>query len=57
MDVIEWIKKGVGLGVGEILVTSIDQDGTLKGYDLDLIKVSDNVDASSCWWWSWPWRI
>ena len=46
MDVIEWIKKGVGLGVGEILVTSIDQDGTLKGYDLDLIKqVSDNVDV------------
>ena len=45
VDVIEWIKKGVGLGVGEILVTSIDQDGTLKGYDLDLIKqVSDNVN-------------
>ena len=45
VDVIEWIKKGISLGVGEILVTSIDQDGTLKGYDLELIKeVSENVN-------------
>ncbi len=45
MDVINWIKKSISLGVGEILVTSIDQDGTLKGYDLELIKeVSEHVN-------------
>ena len=38
IDVLDWIKKGTNHGVGEILITSIDQDGTLKGYDLDLIK-------------------
>ena len=38
IDVLDWIKKGTNYGVGEILITSIDQDGTLKGYDLDLIK-------------------
>jgi len=37
-DAIEWIKKGIELGVGEIMLTSIDQDGTKKGYDMDLIK-------------------
>ena len=40
IDVLDWIKKGTNYGVGEILITSIDQDGTLKGYDLDLIKLS-----------------
>jgi cyclase len=37
-DAIEWIKQGIDLGVGEILLTSVDHDGTKKGYDLDLIK-------------------
>ncbi len=37
-DAIEWAKQAVDLGVGEILVTSIDQDGRRQGYDLDLIK-------------------
>jgi len=34
----EWIKKAIDLGVGEILITSIDRDGTKHGYELDLIK-------------------
>lgn len=38
VDVIEWAKRGVELGAGEILITSIDQDGTKRGYDLPLIK-------------------
>jgi imidazole glycerol-phosphate synthase subunit HisF len=33
LDVEEWIKKGVALGAGEILLTSMDKDGTKDGYD------------------------
>ncbi len=39
MDAIEWIKKGVELGAGEILLTSMDRDGTKLGYDNDLNRV------------------
>ena len=38
IDVIEWAKKAVSMGVGEILVTSIDREGTRKGFDLNLIR-------------------
>lgn len=38
LDVIEWVKRGIDLGVGEILLTSIDQEGTRKGFDLQLLK-------------------
>lgn len=38
IDAIEWIKKMQELGAGEILLTSMDQDGTKSGYDLDLIN-------------------
>lgn len=42
VDVIEWIKRAIRLGVGEIVLTSIDSDGTRNGYDIELIKsVSD----------------
>lgn len=37
LDVIAWIKKGIDLGAGEILLTSVDREGTRLGYDLDLI--------------------
>lgn len=37
-DVIEWCKEIERRGAGEILLTSIDRDGTLDGYDLDLLK-------------------
>lgn len=44
MDVVEWAKKGEELGAGEIFLTSVDNDGVMKGYDIDLIKeVSDSV--------------
>lgn len=36
LDVLEWIKRGVNLGAGEILLTSMDADGTKDGYDNDL---------------------
>ncbi len=45
-DVVEWAKKAVDLGAGEILLTSIDQDGTGKGFDISLVKaVSNNVSV------------
>lgn len=38
LDVVEWIKKAVQLGAGEILLTSIDREGTRKGFDSQLVK-------------------
>ncbi len=38
LDVIEWIRKGVLLGAGEILLTSVDREGTRKGFDIDLVR-------------------
>jgi len=37
-DVVEWAVEGVKLGAGEILLTSMDRDGTLDGYDLGLLE-------------------
>lgn len=38
LDVVEWARRGAELGAGEILVTSVDQEGTRKGFDVELIK-------------------
>ncbi len=38
LDAIEWIAEAVGRGAGEILLTSMDRDGTKDGYDLDLLE-------------------
>lgn len=44
LDVIEWARRGVALGAGEILLNSIDADGAKEGYDLALTRaVSDAV--------------
>ncbi len=44
LDGLEWIRQGEGLGAGEILLTSMDRDGTQDGYDLELLqKVSQAV--------------
>ena len=37
-DVFEWIKYGVSLGAGELLITSVDHEGTRLGFDNELIK-------------------
>ena len=37
-DAREWARKAAALGAGELLVTSIDRDGTRLGYDIDLLK-------------------
>lgn len=38
IDALEWIKEAVKLGAGEILLTSMDADGTKDGYDIELTK-------------------
>ena len=38
LDAIEWIKKAVALGAGEVLLTSMDKDGTKSGYDIELTR-------------------
>jgi cyclase len=46
LDAVEWARETVRRGSGEILLTSMDGDGTLAGYDLDLTRaVSEAVDV------------
>ena len=53
IDAIEWVEKACDLGVGEILLNSMDADGTRAGYDLEMIQVmrpriSTPLIASGC---------
>lgn len=43
LDAVDWARRGVDAGAGEILLTSMDRDGTLDGYDLDLIRAVTGV--------------
>ena len=46
MEAIEWIKRCVGDGAGEVVVNSIDTDGVKLGFDLEMLRaVSDAVDV------------
>jgi cyclase len=46
LDIIEWVKRAVSLGAGEILLTSMDCDGTKNGYDIPLTRaVSEAVQV------------
>lgn len=46
LDAIEWVKKAISLGAGEVLLTSMDADGTLSGYDLELTRrVAESVNV------------
>jgi len=46
LDAVEWAAKGVSLGAGEILLTSMDADGTLAGYDCELTRrISEAVEV------------
>jgi imidazole glycerol-phosphate synthase subunit HisF len=40
IDVMDWLTRGVSLGAGEVLLTSVDREGTRKGFDLELIKTA-----------------
>ena len=43
LDVIEGVKRGVALGAGEILLTSVDREGTKKGFDTRLVRAVTDV--------------
>ena len=46
LDAIEWARKAFSLGAGEILLTSMDADGTLAGYDIELTRrISEAVEV------------
>jgi len=46
LDCLEWVKKAVDLGAGEVLLTSMDADGTKAGYDIPLTRaVSETVSV------------
>jgi len=42
-DVVEWAQRGVELGAGEILLTSIDREGTREGFDIELVAAVSRV--------------
>ncbi|MCH9652011.1 MAG: imidazole glycerol phosphate synthase subunit HisF [Deltaproteobacteria bacterium] len=43
LDALEWVARGVELGAGEVLLTSIDSDGMRHGYDLPLLEAATQV--------------
>ena len=43
IEAIEWIKRGIDLGAGEIVVNSIDTDGVKKGFDLEMLDAVCNA--------------
>ena len=46
VDVVEWARRAVDLGAGEILLTSVDREGTRKGFDIELTRaVADAVSV------------
>lgn len=46
LDAVSWALKGVEMGAGEILLTSVDQEGTRKGFDIELVRaVSEKVSV------------
>jgi len=46
LDAVEWIKRGVGMGAGEIVLNSIDTDGVKNGFDLEMLSaVCEAVDV------------
>ena len=40
LDALDWVRRGEDLGAGEIVVNSIDRDGTASGYDIDITRRS-----------------
>lgn len=43
LDVVEWVKRGQELGAGEILLTSVDREGTRSGFDIELLGAVTDV--------------
>ncbi|MEP6651746.1 MAG: imidazole glycerol phosphate synthase cyclase subunit [Myxococcales bacterium] len=38
LDAVEWAKRAIDLGAGELMLTSVDREGTKKGFDIDLVR-------------------
>ena len=46
LDMLEWVRRGVDMGAGEIVLNSIDTDGVKNGFDLEMLKlVSESVNV------------
>lgn len=45
IDAIQWVKEAIKIGVGEILLMSIDNDGTKKGYDAELLEKTSEFSS------------
>ncbi len=45
IDVVDWVKKGIELGAGELLLTSVDREGTRSGLDAELAKCVSKVSS------------
>lgn len=45
MDAIEWIKKGISMGAGEIVLNSIDTDGVKNGFDLEMLRAVCDISS------------
>ena len=43
IDLLKWVEEATSLGAGEILLTSMDADGTKKGFDLELTKAVSDI--------------
>lgn len=43
IDILKWVEEAVSLGAGEILLTSMDADGTKKGFDIELTKAVSSI--------------
>jgi cyclase len=43
LDVVRWARKAEELGAGELLITSVDQEGTKRGFDIDLLQAVTSV--------------
>jgi imidazole glycerol-phosphate synthase subunit HisF len=43
LDAVDWVRRGVELGAGEILLTSMDRDGTEDGYELALMRAASSA--------------
>lgn len=43
LDVVDWVRRAASMGAGEVMLTSIDQEGTRKGFDVDLVRAVTDV--------------
>ncbi len=43
LNVIDWVRRGIDLGVGEILLTSVDREGTRRGFDVELTRAVSEI--------------